>query len=72
MANIIHGNQDGENGENQSYKIPGRGTVSRPKLAKEVDQGKHPNFHTIKVGNKKFVRANPDNKKKNNVDPNQS
>ncbi len=71
MANIIRGNQDGKNGENQSYTILGRGPMKRSPLVKEVDQGKHPNFHTIEVGNRRYVRANPDSKKKNNVDPNQ-
>ncbi len=27
MANNIKGNGDGENGENQTYTIPGRGVV---------------------------------------------
>lgn len=71
MARIIHGNKDGDNGENQSYTIPGRGVVSRPKAVKEVEQGKHDGFHVIKVDDVKYVRANPNSKKKDNVDPDQ-
>ncbi|EMV0254205.1 DUF3892 domain-containing protein [Vibrio fluvialis] len=68
MANNIKGNQDGKNGENQTYTIPGRGVVDRETLVKEVDQGKHPNFHTVEVEGDKYVRANPDRSKGNNVD----
>ncbi|AVF75859.1 MULTISPECIES: DUF3892 domain-containing protein [Vibrio] len=68
MANNIKGNQDGENGENQTYTIPGRGVVDRETLVQEVEQGKHPNFHTVEVEGDKYVRANPDRSKGNNVD----
>jgi len=68
MANNIKGNHDGDNGENQSYTIPGRGVVDRETLVQEVESGKHPNFHTIEVEGDKYVRANPDRSKGNNVD----
>ncbi|CAK2431157.1 conserved hypothetical protein [Vibrio crassostreae] len=68
MANNIKGNGDGENGENQTYTIPGRGVVDREQLVKEVEKGKHPNFHTVEVEGDKYVRANPDRSKGNNVD----
>jgi Protein of unknown function (DUF3892) len=68
MANKIRGNKDGPNGSNASYTIQGRGKVPRAKMAREVDAGKHPNFHTITVDGKKYVRGNPDGTENNNVD----
>jgi hypothetical protein len=67
MANIIKGNQDGENGGNESYTIPGRGVVSRPQLVREVEHGKHPNFSTYERDGVKYVRGNPDSRTNNNV-----
>lgn len=68
MADIIKGNQDGENGENETYRIPGRGSaIPRPTVVKEVEQGKHPHHSVYKRDGVKYVRANPDSKKKNNV-----
>lgn len=68
MANNIRGNGDGKNGENQSYTIPGRGTVSRPELVREVESGRHPNFGIMTVEGTPYVRAKPDSQKGNNVD----
>lgn len=68
MAKHIRGNGDGKNGENQSYTIPGRGTVSRPQLVKEVEAGKHPDFGIVNRNGTPYVRAHPDGQKGNNVD----
>ncbi len=44
MAENITGNQDGPNGENETYRIPGRGTdIPRDKLVQEVRDGRQPN-----------------------------
>ena len=67
MAKIIKGNQDGANGENDSYTIPGRGVVPSERLVREVERGKHPDFSIYSRNNEKYVRANPDSKKRNNV-----
>jgi len=67
MANIIKGNHDGENGRNESYTIPGRGTVPRPNLVREVESGQHLDFSTYRIHGQKYVRANPDSSKDNNV-----
>ncbi|RRS32324.1 MAG: hypothetical protein P794_01605 [Epsilonproteobacteria bacterium (ex Lamellibrachia satsuma)] len=67
MAVNIRGNRDGDNGHNESYTILGRGTVSRPRLVREVKSGKHPNHTTIKISGIEYVKAKPDNKMKNNV-----
>lgn len=68
MAKNIRGNADGDNGENQSYTIPGRGVVPRKKLVEEVKGGKHPDFHVYHRDGQEYVRANPDHEKPNNVD----
>ena len=68
MANIIKGNKDGVNGENETYSIPGRSSaISRRALVKEVKQGKHAGFSIYERNGKEYVRANPDSKRKNNV-----
>jgi hypothetical protein len=39
-------------------------------LIKKADAGKLPGYHTVKQeGKKKFLRSNPDRRKKNNLDP---
>lgn len=67
MAKKIRGNQDGENGENESYTIPGRGVVERKQLVDEVNAGKHPNHHVISINGVDYVRSNPDSTESNNI-----
>ncbi|MBU1626625.1 DUF3892 domain-containing protein [bacterium] len=39
-------------------------------LIKKADKGQLPGYHTVKQkGKAKFLRSNPDPKKKNNLDP---
>jgi hypothetical protein len=72
VAKIIRGNKDGQNGENQSYRIPGRGTeIPRQQIVKEVKQGQHPNHSVYERDGQEYVRAKPDSQQKNNVDPDQ-
>lgn len=68
MAKNIRGNQDGKNGENQTYTIPGRGIVPREKLIKELKEGKHTDFHVYERNGVEYVRADPDSTQQNNVD----
>ena len=69
MAENIIGNRDGENGGNETYRIPGRGSaIPRPTLVREIEEGQHSGFHTVKIGGKKYARANPDGTKNNNID----
>jgi hypothetical protein len=68
MADTIKGNQDGPRGENESYKIPGRGSaIPRPIVVREVEQGKHPHFSVYKRDGVKYVRGNPNAVRKDNV-----
>lgn len=63
----IKGNRDGKGGRNESYRIGNRAHVPRTQVVKEVEQGKHPQAHVIKVNNRKYVRDNPDPSRKDNV-----
>lgn len=67
MAKNIRGNHDGENGENDSYTIAGRGVVERDQLVREVEEGKHPNHHVVNINGEDYVRSNPDSTESNNV-----
>ena len=69
MTKII-GNNDGPGGRNESYKIGGRKNVRRTEAVKEVELGKHPDAHVIKVNGRKYVRDNPDSSIKDNVNRN--
>lgn len=63
----IKGNNDGPGGRNETYDIGSRKNVPRPQVVKEVEQGKFPDAHVVKINNRKYVRDNPDNSKKDNV-----
>jgi len=68
MADVIKGNQDGENGENDTYRIPGRSSaIPRSTVVREVERGQHPHHSVYKRDGEKYVRANPDRQRKNNV-----
>lgn len=67
MAKNIRGNHDGENGENDSYTIAGRGVVERDELVQEVNEGRHPNHHVVNINGENYVRSNPDSTESNNV-----
>lgn len=69
MTKII-GNNDGPGGRNDTYKIGSRSSVKRTDAVKEVEQGKHPGAHVVKINNRKYVRDNPDYSKKDNVNRN--
>jgi hypothetical protein len=69
MTKII-GNNDGPGGRNETYKIGSRPKVPRPQAVKEVEQGKHPDAHVVKINGRKYVRDNPDSSKKDNVNRN--
>ena len=63
----IKGNNDGEGGRNETYKIGKRNAVPRKVAVKEVEQGKHPDHHVMERDGEKYVRDNPDRSTKDNV-----
>jgi hypothetical protein len=68
MAANITGNQDGPNGRNETYRIPGRDSeIPREQLVREVEQGRHPNFSTYTRDGETYVRGNPDSTTRDNV-----
>ena len=54
-------------GLNTHFKVPGRGEVPRGKLALEVENDKHPGYHTRKVNGRKIIASNPDGFKRYNL-----
>ena len=62
----ITGNRDGKNGRNESYRVDGR-NITRNKLIKEIEEGKHPDKHVYQRNGEKYARDNPDGKKSDNV-----
>lgn len=69
MTKVV-GNNDGPGGRNESYKIGERKKVPRTKAVKEVEEGKHPGAHVVKINGRKYVRDNPDDSTKDNVNRN--
>lgn len=66
MTKII-GNNDDPGGRNESYQIDSRKNLSRAQVVKEIKNGKHPDAHVAKINSREYVRDNPDNSKKDNV-----
>jgi len=63
----IKGNNDGPGGRNETYNIGSRKNVPRAQAVKEVEQGKHPGVHVVKINHRKYVRDNPDDSTRDNV-----
>lgn len=63
----INGNGGGKNGGNESYTVTGRGDVSRAKMVREVEQGRHPDTHVVEVNGKKYARNNPNHNRPDNI-----
>lgn len=62
-----------ETNSGRNIKSIDLGNLSKEKnkeLIKRADAGKLKGYHTVKQeGKKKFLRSNPDRRKKNNLDP---
>ena len=69
MGKIV-GNNDGPGGRNESYRIGNRDHVSRTQAVAEVKAGQHPDNHTVRINGRDYVRDNPDNSKRDNVNRN--
>ncbi|MFK7779550.1 MAG: DUF3892 domain-containing protein [Candidatus Gracilibacteria bacterium] len=64
----IRGNADGENGENDSYTVNGRGVVPRKKMVREVKKSKHEGIEIYRRDGEDYLRSTKDSKKSNNID----
>lgn len=67
MAKRIKGRRENETGANTHYKIGNR-IVPRLKAVKIVERGDLPDYHIYKLNGKKYLRDNPDNREKDNID----
>ena len=65
----IRGNQDGPGGRNETYNIGSRKNVPRKGVVKEIKAGKHVGASVYKRNGQEYARDNPDNSKKDNVNP---
>ncbi|MBN2435895.1 MAG: hypothetical protein JXK07_11585 [Spirochaetes bacterium] len=66
MPKNIKVTKQSESGLNTEFKV-GSKTLSRGQLVKEIQAGKHPDYHVRKYGNKNIPCSNPDNNTKNNL-----
>jgi hypothetical protein len=68
MAKYIKGNHDGAKGENETYRIQGRGIkIPRATIIKEIEQGKHPCHIVTKINGEKYAKAKPNSHEEDNV-----
>lgn len=65
----IRGRQDGPNGRNEHYDIGSRKNVPRSKVVQEIQDGKHPGAHVVRINNRNYARDNPDGSTNDNVNP---
>jgi hypothetical protein len=63
----IRGNNDGPGGRNETYRIGSRVAVPRTQAVREVKQGQHPGAHVVKINGREYVRDNPDQSTRDNV-----
>jgi hypothetical protein len=67
MASRITGRRESPTGGNTHYKIDGK-IVSRADAVSRCKNGKLPGYHVVKVKGKPYLRDNPDNRKRDNID----
>lgn len=65
--NLIHGNNDGPNGRNETSQIGSRPSVPREQAVREVKRDDCPGYHVVKINGRAYVRDNPDGSKRDNV-----
>lgn len=63
----IKGQHDGPNGRNEHYNVGPRKDIPRRLMVREVKQGKFPHNHIMIVDGQEYVRDNPDDSERDNV-----
>lgn len=58
---------ESKTGGAETYKV-GKTTKTRCETVKEIKEGKHPNYHIVKIKGAEYARSNPDGKTFNNID----
>lgn len=66
MAKRVRVTQESKTGRNERFHVGGR-NISRGEFAKEIKQGKHPDYHVRKVNDVPTPVSNPDKSKGNNL-----
>ena len=64
---LIRGNNDGPNERNETYQIGNRPSVPRPRAVRQVKRGDCPGYHVVKIRGREYIRDNPDQSKRDNV-----
>ena len=59
--------RESSTGLNTHFNVPGQGEITRAKLVREVEAGKHPGYHIRDNGEVTYVASNPDRSKENNL-----
>jgi len=63
----IKGQNDGPNGRNEHYDVGPRTDIPRRQMVQEVKDGKFPDNHVVEINGREYVRDNPDDTKRDNV-----
>jgi len=68
LAKNIKVTKESDSGRNQQFQVGQSGRkVSRADLVKEIEAGKHPDYHVREVNGVKTPVSNPDSKEGNNL-----
>jgi hypothetical protein len=63
----ITGRRESSTGGNTHYRIDGK-IIPRTDAVKRCKDGKLSGYHVVKIRGKQYLRDNPDNRKKDNID----
>ncbi len=64
----ITGRRESDSGANTHYRIGKTKIVTRVEGVRAVQQGKLPEYHTVKVNGVEYLRDNPDKRESDNID----
>lgn len=67
MAKNIKVTKESPTGRNQRFQKPNGKEISRREFVKEIEQGKHPDYHVRKINKVKTPASNPDGRQGNNL-----
>lgn len=56
-----------ETGLNTHFNVPGRGEMTRGRLASEVEAGQHDGYHVRRVDGRRIVASNPNGSESDNL-----
>jgi len=66
MAKNVKVTRESESGRNQRFQVGPR-EISRSEFVREIEQGKHPDYHVRRVNGVDTPVSNPDGKEGNNL-----